>query len=365
MHEEQSFEVGGLRLEVRRKSSERRRTSNLQPPTYNLFVLLRLFVPSWLLIALALGCGRNNEKQDVVLYSSVDEPYVSPLLKKFEAQTGIHVRLLTDTEATKSAALSERIEAEKDHPQADVYWGNEIFHTINLAERGVFAAYRPTTAEDVPSKWRAKDNLYTGIGLRARMIAFTTTSKLPALHGLNDLTQPALKGRIGICHPGFGTASGHIAALYVLWGEPKFTDYMRALRANDIKLLGGNSAVVDQIAAGNLLAGISDNDDINNAKTEGQAVDGILPDQDGPGTLLIPTTIALVNHVPHPAEAKRLIDFLCTRDVEKQLIDSRFLVASVRDQGSIKSMDIDYVQASHQMRHAIEVSLNILQDRQK
>ena len=51
-------------------------------------------------------------------------------MDRFEKQTGIHVRLVTDTEATKSAALSERIEAEKDHPQADVYWGNEIFHTV-------------------------------------------------------------------------------------------------------------------------------------------------------------------------------------------------------------------------------------------
>src|SRR5207244_2178378 len=114
------------------------------------------------------------------LYSSVDEPYVTPLLARFETQTGIHVRLVTDTEATKSAAISERIEAEKDHPQADVYWGNEIFHTINLAERGIFAPYRPLIAQDLPSRWRDKDDQFTGIGLRARMIVISTRSESSA-----------------------------------------------------------------------------------------------------------------------------------------------------------------------------------------
>ena len=317
-----------------------------------------------LLMLLILGCGKP--KREVVLYSSVDEPYVTPLIKRFESETGLHVRLVTDTEATKSAGLSERIEAERDHPQADVYWGNESFHTINLAERGVFAPYRPTSAEDVPARWRAKDDLYTGIGLRARMIVVNTRAQTPEFRGLNDLTDPSLKGRIGICHPGFGTASGHIASLYVLWGEMKFTEYLRALRANEIKLLGGNSAVVDQVAAGNLIAGLSDNDDINNAKADGKLVDWILPDQgDGSGTLLIPTTIALVNHAPHVEDAKKLIDFLCQRSVEEDLIQQRFFVASVRDQGAIKAMDVDYIEAAHQMRHAIELSLNILQDRQK
>src|SRR3954452_22230279 len=117
-----------------------------------------------------------------------------------------------------------------------------------------------------------------------------------------------MEGKIGLSHPGFGTAIGHIAALYVVWGEAKFVDYMKALRANDIKLLGGNSAVVDQVAAGNLLAGISDNGDMYSANTEGREVEGARPDQDGKGTLLILTLIALVKNAPHSEDAKELID---------------------------------------------------------
>src|SRR5207247_1702756 len=140
--------------------------------------------------------------------------------------------------------------------------------------------------------------------------------------GLGDLTDPALKGRIGVSHPGFGTASGHFAALYVLWAREKFENYLRGLKANEVKLLGGNSAVADQVAAGTLLAGLTDNDDINNAKAEGRPIDGVVPDQGngGIGTLLIPGTVALVKNCKHPENAKKLIDFICDPAVEKELI---------------------------------------------
>src|SRR4051812_31672714 len=173
------------------------------------------FVLTSLLVLCALSCGKSDPPREVVLYSSVDEPYVTPLIKTFAQQTGVHVRFVPDTEANKSAGLAERIEAEKDHPRADVYWGNEIFHTINLAEHGIFTPYQPASAKDVPAKWRAKDDLFVGIGLRARMIVVTTKQPVN-VHGLNDLTKPELKGKIGLSHPGFGTASGHIAALYVV-----------------------------------------------------------------------------------------------------------------------------------------------------
>src|SRR5881394_3304242 len=130
-----------------------------------------------LLAMVLIGCdGRSTPPaaKEVVLYSSIDEPYLRPLAQRFEKETGITVRVVTDTEATKSAALVQRLLAEKDRPQADVYWGNEIFHTINLAEQGCFAPYRPAAAQDVPAKWRGADDLYTDIGLRARMIAFST-----------------------------------------------------------------------------------------------------------------------------------------------------------------------------------------------
>ena len=335
-----------------------------------------------LALCLLVGCGGKEPAKngsavaqpapagEVVIYSSVDEPDLTPLLNQFEEKTGIKVRAVTDTEATKTTVLVERLEAEKEHPQADVYWGNEIFHTINLAEQGFFAPYRPATAEDVPPKWRDKNDLYTCIGVRARVIAFSTRPEnkdlVSNLHHLEDLTNPAFKGKLGFCHPGFGTASGHFAGMYVLWGEPKFIEVMKKLRDNEIKLLGGNSVVADQISEGNLVVGPTDNDDVTDGKKDHQPIDGVIPDQgdNDPGTLLIPGTIALMKGCAHPELAKKLIDFLCDAKIEKELMDEGYIGYSVRGDIPVKSMQVSYVDCAHQMRHAIETALTILQNRQ-
>lgn len=307
-------------------------------------------------------------QQTVVLYTSVDEPYVRPLVRRFQDQTGIKVICVTDAEATKTTGLAEKLAAEKANPKADVFWNNEIFHTINLAGSGHFAPYASPRAADIPARWKDKDHLYTDIGLRARMIARSTRPQFhdatANLTGVQSLAHPALKGKIALCHPGFGTASGHFAALYIILGEPRYRDLLSSLKANDIKLLGGNSVVAEQISAGNIAAGLTDSDDVNNAIHEGEPLTGILPDQDSFGTLLIPTTISLVKGAPHPDNARQLIDFLLDPAIEKQLIADRYLAYSTRDVDQhVKSINADYTTIARHMRKAVEIALLILQQR--
>jgi iron(III) transport system substrate-binding protein len=185
------------------------------------------------------------------------------------------------------------------------------------------------------------------------------------IHGVADLADPALNGKIGVSHPAFGTASGQFAALDLLWGDERYGKWLAGLKANGVLLLGGNSVVADQVAIGTLAAGMTDNDDVANAKSESQPVDAVMPDQDTGdiGTLLIPGTIALVANCPHPDNAKQLIDFLCRPDVEKELLANKYLVSSVRDTSGVKGMDVDYVEVAHRMKHAVEMALNVLQAR--
>jgi iron(III) transport system substrate-binding protein len=321
------------------------------------------------LVLVVSGCRRNGEAvRRVVLYTSVDEPFVRPLVERFKQETGIEVTLVTDAEATKTAGLAEKLLAEKDHPIADVYWGNEPFHTIQLSEAGALSPCRPAGVEQIAERFREKEGMYTSVGLRARMIAVSTRPELrevaSKIKTLKDLADPALKGKIGISNPGFGTASGHVAALYIGWGDEATDAWLRALSDNGVLLLGGNSVVAEQVAAGTLVAGLTDNDDIANAKAEGQPIEGVIPDQDGAGTLLIPTTVALVKGAPHEAEAKPLIDFLTTARVEQELIEKHFLAYSVRAEGTLpRSLQVDLVQVAHRMREAVERSLKILQKR--
>lgn len=336
------------------------------------------------LVAVIAGCKRepgaaNAPATEVTLYTSVDEPVATPIVQAFEQKTGIKVNLKTDTEATKSAGLAARAMAEKANPQADVYWGNEVFHTINLARAGVLAAYESPEAKTVPDRFKDPGHLWAGTCLRARVIATSgaapangtppangaAAAAIPTTPGgprwathLDGLTDPALKGRVGLARPTAGTTGGHVSALYAVWGREKADAFFRGLHANDAKLLGGNSVVADQVGQGQLLAGLTDNDDVAAAQRAGGQLALHLPDQgEGElGTLTIPCTVGLIAGRPAPSAdaARKLVDYLLSDAVEQQLIKADFGQYSVRAQAkdAVRTMDVTYEKVADGMSWA-------------
>lgn len=336
---------------------------------------------SLLLVVVPAACSGGDE---VIVYTSVDEPVAKQVASLFEARTGVHVTLVTDTEATKTSSLAERVEAERERPRGDVYWGNEPFHTIRLAEAGCFEPYRSSTAFEVPERYVDKEGRWTGVGYRVRMIVRSTRddarSLVKDIRGVEDLTHPSLRGKIGMCTPAVGTISGQMAALYVTWGQDRYRAWLLGLRNNEIKLLGGNSVVAESVGNGTLLAGLTDNDDVQAGLDSNAPLECVVPDQSPPsapslsttspapkalGTLVVPTTVAIIKGAPHSGNAKRFVDFLTTRLVEDQMVSAKYLKGSLRDldQSDLKAIDVDPVTAARAMREAIEIALTVLQDR--
>lgn len=259
---------------------------------------MRFFASVTLVAAVLLFLGASLSCEEpaktVVLYTSVDEPIARQIIHRFQLRTGLKVELVTDAEATKTAGLASKVLAEKDHPRADVYWGNEPFHTIELADAGAFAPYASPTAKDLPARFKDPESRWHGAGYRVRLLVVSSRREDGAavrdVAGIDRMTHPSLKNRIAIASPVTGTTSGHLAALYDLWGEEKFRGYMIGLRANGIKIVGGNSVVADMVGGGAMLAGFTDNDDANASITGGGQLKPVIPDQDenGMGTLASP-----------------------------------------------------------------------------
>jgi iron(III) transport system substrate-binding protein len=332
------------------------------------FLRFSLFAFHFSLLSLLLAsCGRSPDNA-VTLFTSVDEPIASPIVKEFEKQTGIHVTLVTDAEATKSIGLAERLRAEKDHPQCDVFWANEPFNTINLAEEGVLTGYDSPAAKDVPEQFKDPQHRWASNGLRARVIAHTAGPAMPPWpKGLDDLTDHAYTGTIAMARPTAGTTGGHVAALYVLWGDAQAKKWFKGLADNHVKLLGGNSVVAEKVAAGTFQFGLTDNDDVAAAKANDGKIDSYLPNQgNGFGTLMIPTTTGLVANAKHPEAAKKLIDYLLSPEVEKKLLAEKFALVSVRelDKSDIKYMRLDYRDVARIMPRAIREATAILEGRE-
>src|SRR2546422_5422336 len=87
---------------------------------------------------LLVACGSQPPKA-VTVYVSEDQVFSEPILKDFERDTGIKVNAVFDTEEAKSTGVMNRLLAEKNNPQADVYWANEPVRADVLRQQGISA----------------------------------------------------------------------------------------------------------------------------------------------------------------------------------------------------------------------------------
>ncbi len=292
------------------------------------------------------GCSRKQgsgaEGQgggEVVLYSSVDDFVLRDVVQDFERATGITVRLLGDTEATKTTGLIERLVAEREEPRADVWWSSEPFGTIRLGGMGLLEPAGITPPEVVDPLLRGKldaaDGLWFGFGLRARVLAVRegrfAEEEIP--RRLRELTHERFRGRVGMAQPRFGTTRGHMAALLDVSGEAGFRGWLEAMNANGMRIYDGNSTVVRAVSDAEIDIGLTDTDDIWASQRNGGRVRAVFELADAadaagsgglasPGPMLIPNTVAMVRHGPNPESARTLIEFLLGGRAEEILARS-------------------------------------------
>jgi len=302
--------------------------------------------------------GGEEPAREVTAYVSADRPFSEPVMREYERRSGVRVNVVYDTEETKSTGLANRLLAEKARPQADVFWSNEPVRTLVLKSRGVLAAYRSPNANGIPAALVDQEGYWTGFSARIRVIAYNTKLVKPeeAPQSVFDLADSKWRGQVAMADPRFGSTSFHVAALYALVGDEKMDDFFRRLKANDVHIVDGNSVVRDLVARGEVKAGLTDTDDVNVAIEDGQPIGMVLPDRNGIGVPVMPNMVSLIANAPHQDAARRLIDYLLSPDVERQLAQSEAvqipLHSGVRGPKNIpaidtfKPMTLDYAKAA-------------------
>jgi len=262
--------------------------------------------------------------RSVTVYVSTDRVFSEPVLREYQRRSGVTVNAVYDTEETKSTGLANRLLAETNRPQADVFWSNEPVRTLVLKSRGILAPYRSPNAEGIPATLRDPDGYWTGFSARMRVIAYNTklVPAEQAPRSVLDLAAPDWNGQVAIADPRFGSTSFHVAAMYAVLGDAKADDFFRRLKANGVRVVDGNSVVRDLVVRGEVKLGLTDTDDVNVALEAGDQIGMVLPDRDGMGVPVMPNMVSLVANAPHPEEGRRLIDYLLSPEVERQLAQS-------------------------------------------
>ena len=269
----------------------------------------------------AAACSRTPAgPREVVVYVSEDQVFSQPVLERFERETGIHVRAVYDTEEAKSTGVMNRLLAERDHPQADVYWANEPIRAELLRQRGVAEPYRSPAAEGIPAAFRDPGGAWTGFSARLRVLIVSDSLEDPPRSVL-DLADPRWRGRAVLANPLFGTTTAHVAALFVAMGEEAARDFLQRVRANGVTITTSNGDSADRVASGEAAFSLVDSDDAIARIRRGAPVTMVIPDQepDGLGCLVVPNAVVLIHGGPHPEAARRLADFLLSPATERQL----------------------------------------------
>jgi iron(III) transport system substrate-binding protein len=310
------------------------------------------------LVSLNPACKRTA--REVVVYTSVDQVFSEPVFKEFERQSGIAVRAVFDTEETKSTGVLNRLIAEASSPQADVFWSGDPVRPFLLLKRGLAEPYLSPSAAGIPAAFKATDGAWAGFAARARLFLVNknrvASGERPK--SIKDMANPRWKGQVAIANPLFGTTTMHAAALFAAWGDEQAKSFFQQLKANGARIAGSNGEVKRLVATGEVAFGVADTDDAFEALKEGAPVDAVYPDQEGIGTLVMPTTEMLIKGGPHVEAGRKLVDYLLTAEVERRMAESAShlplrpdvpVPQGLKRASDIKAMPVEYARVADEM----------------
>ena len=258
----------------------------------------------------------------LVVYCAHDLMFSEQILDRFEAETGIPVVIVGDTEATKSLGLVQRIIRERERPRCDVFWNNQVLGTIQLQEEGLLEPYQGSGFERIPAEFKAPDGAWTGFAGRLR-VWIVNTNAMPATQIAVDeaLARQDLKS-MAFAEPLYGTTLSHWSLMWDRSGGDELQRWHHDLASRGCRVVSGNATVKNLVAEGICEFGMTDTDDFFVARDAAAPVE-MLPIRVDGQTICIPNSVAIIRGTDQLDRAQQLVDFLLSEQIELELARSQ------------------------------------------
>ncbi|MBO2520150.1 MULTISPECIES: ABC transporter substrate-binding protein [Limnochorda] len=254
-------------------------------------------------------------QQKVTVYTTLFEPTARLVFAEFEKDTGIRVEWVR----LSSGEAVARLDAERNNPQASIWFGGVGLNHIEAKQKGLTEPYVSPNIENIPAQFRDPDHYWTGIYV-GPLTFISNTERLKEL-GIDpptswaDLLNPKLKGEIQMANPGTsGTAYNVVATLVQLWGEDEAFEYLAKLHQNIQQYTRSGNAPNTAVAIGEVAVGIGYAHDQLTVLTQGYPVVITAPEE---GTGYEIASISLVKGGPEPEAARKLYDWALTERAAK------------------------------------------------
>ncbi|ADK83041.1 ABC transporter substrate-binding protein [Sediminispirochaeta smaragdinae] len=267
-------------------------------------VLAMLLVTSFALFA----GGEKESAGKVTAYTTLDEELARKVFNAFTEETGIQV----DWVRLSTGECTARMEAEKENPQASIWYGGVGLGHIEAKDKGLTMPYDSPAAK-MPEKFRDQDRYWSGI--YAGPLCFESNTQALEKYGLTaptsweELADPKYKGHVQMANPGSsGTAYNVLATMVTLYGEEKAFEYMKRLDANITQYTRSGSAPGKNAAIGETTIAIGYAHDGVRLIAEGYPLEITFPSE---GTGYEVASISLIKNGPAEelAYAKKLYDW--------------------------------------------------------
>ena len=279
---------------------------------------------SRILCSLLLGMGvaassyAQAPSKKLVVYCPHPLVFIEPIVKKFEATTGIQ----TEVVAAGTGELLKRIEAESSNPLGDVMWGGSK-STLEPSKKFVEVYHSPEEAAFFDEVKIPDGKLTSFTQIPSVIMVNTKLIGNIKIEGYQDLLNPALKGKIAHADPSKSSSSFEhlINMLYAMGkGDPdKGWAYVTAFAKNlDGKLLSGSSAVYKGVADGEYTVGLTFEEGAATyvkSKAPVKIVymsEGVISQSDGS---------AIIKGAKNMDNAKKFVDFLSSKDTQTLIVN--------------------------------------------
>lgn len=270
-------------------------------------------------IATLGACGNNKGLNGTVtVYMPSPAGLADSLAEGFEKKTGVKVEQFQGT----TGEILARLEAEADHPQADVVILASWSDGLSMVEADKLLSYKSEYADKMNDGM--VDSGYYLYGSSASAVGVIyNTNKYPTLNAdWSELASDTYKNDLAIPDPTkSGACKDFVAGLVT--ASDNGTTILQDLAANGMINGGGNKPALAAVEQGskNILVGGVDYNAYADIK-KGEHIGFYYPTS---GTIINPRPAMILKTAPHVDNAKAFIDYLLSDEAQQFVADAYLL----------------------------------------
>lgn len=262
--------------------------------------------------------NKNEEPmpKELTMYAGLLEHEALFLTQKFEKETGIKVNFVR----MSGGEILARIKAEKENPQASVWYGGPADTFIAAKAEDLLEPYISPVSNKIYDKFKDPDGYWTGIyqGYLGFIVddRFLKERNVEAPTSWEDLLKPEFKGQLMMANPGSsGTGYTALYTIVNMRGEEAALEYMAKLDKQMKQYTKAGEAPAQSVALGEAAVGITFIQ--NGMRYQAEGFDNIKISVPSEGTGYEVGAMAIIKGAPERRAAEIFIDWALSKEVQE------------------------------------------------